>query len=129
MAMAGALLVPLVLVPLLGLGISLAIVGLLPLFAAWLVSIGKKARLQAGLAGLGMIGALGLLLAGPGWVRNIGQPIYYKEGSDVSVAVIEIEGGLRLFVDGIAVAGSDVIMATDQKTLAHLPVLLHPARR
>ncbi|MBW1872884.1 MAG: hypothetical protein JRJ19_12510, partial [Deltaproteobacteria bacterium] len=126
LAVAGALLVPLVLVPWLGLGISLAIVGLLPLVAAWLVSIGRGARLQAGLVGLGLIGALGLLLAGPGWVRNIGQPIYYAEGRDVSVAVIEVKGGRRLFVDGIAVAGSDVIMATDQKTLAHLPVLLHP---
>jgi spermidine synthase len=125
-AVAGALLVPLVLVPWLGLGISLAIVGLLPLVAAWLVSIGRGARLQAGLVGIGLLGAVGLLLAGPGWVRNIGRPIYYKEGRDVSVAVLEVKGGRRLFVDGIAVAGSDIIMATDQKTLAHLPVLLHP---
>jgi len=125
-AVVGALVVPLVLVPWLGLGFSLAIVGLLPLFAAWLVSIGSGARLQAGLAVVGLLGAVGLLLAGPGWVRHIGRPIYYAEGRDVSVAVIEVKGGRRLYVDGIAVAGSDVIMATDQKTLAHLPVLLHP---
>ena len=129
-AVLGALLVPLALVPLLGLGVSLALLGLLPVAAGlWVSRLREKRRpWPAALAAL--LAAALLVLAGPRWVRHLGQVIFYHEGSDVSVAVVtEPEGGKRLFVDGIAVAGTDLIMSTDQKTLAHLPVLLHPRPR
>ncbi|HUT99970.1 MAG TPA: fused MFS/spermidine synthase [Myxococcota bacterium] len=125
-AMAGALIVPLVLVPLAGLSASLVLLAVLALFAGWAAarSLGRRMTIFAPLA-LAALGAC-LFFAGPRWVRHLGTPVYYREGPDVSVAAIDEAGGRRLYVDGIAVAGTDLIMSSDQKTLAHLPLLLHP---
>lgn len=128
-AVLGALLVPLALVPLLGLGVTLALLGLLPVAAGLFVSKRRESRRPWPAALAALLAAVLLVLAGPRWVRHLGQVIFYHEGSDVSVAVVDEQGGKRLFVDGIAVAGTDLIMSTDQKTLAHLPVLLHPRPR
>lgn len=126
----GALLVPLALVPVLGLGATLSVLGILPIAAGLLVSKREEGRRPWPAAIASLSAAVLLVLAGPRWVRHLGEVIFYHEGSDVSVAVTsEPEGGKRLFVDGIAVAGTDLIMSTDQKTLAHLPVLLHPGPR
>jgi spermidine synthase len=128
-AVLGALLVPLALVPLIGLGVTLALLGLLPVAAGLWVSRRQESRRPWPAALAALLAAVLLVLAGPRWVRHLGQVIFYHEGSDVSVAVVAEQGGKRLFVDGIAVAGTDLIMSTDQKTLAHLPVLLHPRPR
>jgi len=128
-AVLGALLVPLALVPLLGLGMTLALLGLFPVAAGLLVSKRREGRRPWPAALAAVLAAVLLVLAGPRWVRHLGRVIFYHEGSDVSVAVVAEQGGKRLFVDGIAVAGTDLIMSTDQKTLAHLPVLLHPRPR
>ncbi len=126
-AVLGALLVPLALVPSLGLGATLSLLGLLPIAAGLFVSRRREGRRPWPAAVASVSAAVLLVLAGPRWVRHLGEVVFYHEGSDVSVAVTaEEEGGKRLFVDGIAVAGTDLIMSTDQKTLAHLPVLLHP---
>ncbi|MBW2700922.1 MAG: fused MFS/spermidine synthase [Deltaproteobacteria bacterium] len=127
-AMFGAFLAPLVLVPILGLGWSLMALAALPWAASWILEDGPaRSRwprwfLRAGLLPLGL--ALGL--AGPTWTRHLGKVLFYHEGPDASVAVVEDPPGIkRLFVDGIAVAGTDLALATDQQMLAHLPVMLH----
>ncbi|OPZ14724.1 MAG: Spermidine synthase [candidate division BRC1 bacterium ADurb.BinA364] len=57
--------------------------------------------------------------------RNV---IAYKEGPLATVSVAEDSIGYRqLAIDGIGVAGTNRIMLTDQKSLAHLPALLLPA--
>jgi spermidine synthase len=126
----GALLVPLVFVPLLGLGATLAVLGILPVAAGLFVSKRGEGRRPWPAAVATLLAAVLLMLSGPRWVRHLGEVVFYQEGPDVSVAVTaEPDGSKRLFVDGIAVAGTDLIMSTDQKTLAHLPVLLHPDPR
>jgi spermidine synthase len=56
--------------------------------------------------------------------------VYYKEGRSavVHVALSEIRGRTErtLFVDSQSVAGTAPHLITDQKMLAHLPLLLHP---
>jgi len=57
--------------------------------------------------------------------------LYYAEGPSATVHVAEIldeEGTHRtLFVDSKSVAGTYDEIVTDQKMLAHLPLLLHPS--
>ena len=51
--------------------------------------------------------------------------VFYKEGPLDTVSVYETElNGKALFIDSRAVAGTNKIMLTDQKTMAHLPMLL-----
>jgi len=124
-AVAGALVVPLVIVPLAGLSVSMLVLAVLMSLAGWAAHpAGRRKTIYIPLAAA--LAFAGLFFIGPGWVRHLGTPVYYREGRDVSVAAIDEAGGRRLYVDGIAVAGTDLIMASDQKTLAHLPLLLHP---
>jgi spermidine synthase len=66
--------------------------------------------------------------------RPSGEPgetvIYYAEGPSATVHVSEIAGQdgehRTLFVDSKSVAGTYDEIVTDQKMLAHLPLLLHP---
>ncbi len=61
--------------------------------------------------------------------------LYYAEGPSAIVHVSEFERGdqsnsdryRKLFVDSKAVAGTYDEIVTDQKMLAHLPLLLHPS--
>ena len=129
-AVAGALLVPLLAVPGLGLSASLVLEAVLLALAGALA--GCRQRRPVRLAALAVIVAagLGLQAAGPRWVRHLGQVLYYHEGRQASVAVMQLPGGLRrLYVDAVAVAGDDLAMLADQYTLAHLPLLLHPRAR
>lgn len=51
--------------------------------------------------------------------------VYYKEGPLDTVSVIRYaQGHLRLAIDGVEIGGTDPAMLTDQKMLAHLPMLL-----
>lgn len=51
--------------------------------------------------------------------------IYYKEGPLATVSVLENSFKYRtLYVDNVGVAGTDRILLTDQKSLAHVPMLL-----
>ncbi|MCB2153634.1 fused MFS/spermidine synthase [bacterium] len=50
---------------------------------------------------------------------------YYHEGPLATVSVIEDARGWRtIYVDDVGVAGTDPVLQTDQKTLAHAPMLL-----
>ena len=50
--------------------------------------------------------------------------IYYSEGLSGTVTAIENKGYRGLFVDGQNVSGTDLVLTTDSKMLAHLPLLL-----
>jgi spermidine synthase len=55
------------------------------------------------------------------------QLLYYQEGDNATVAVVEEPWGTRsILVDGQPVAGTSGTSVIDQKMLAHLPLLLHP---
>ena len=56
--------------------------------------------------------------------------VYYREGDNATVSVVEEGDAVRsIFVDGQPVAGTAGTSVVDQKMLAHLPLLLHPAPR
>lgn len=51
--------------------------------------------------------------------------LYYKEGPLATVSVLEDSFKYRtIYVDNVGVAGTDRILLTDQKSLAHVPMLL-----
>ncbi|MBN1900641.1 fused MFS/spermidine synthase, partial [Candidatus Sumerlaeota bacterium] len=51
--------------------------------------------------------------------------VFYKEGPLATVSVLENSFKYRtLYVDNVGVAGTDRILLTDQKSLAHIPMLL-----
>lgn len=51
--------------------------------------------------------------------------VHYEEGALATVSVIENNSGDRMiYVDDVGVAGTDKIMLTDQKSLAHVPMML-----
>lgn len=53
--------------------------------------------------------------------------LYLNEGNTATVTVLQHADGFRSAnVDGVPVAGTDPIMLTDQKSLAHLPSLVLP---
>ncbi len=57
--------------------------------------------------------------------------VFYEEGPTATVAVVRARDGfLRIDVDGVPVAGTSPTMLTDQKSLAHYPMMLarHPRR-
>jgi spermidine synthase len=63
-------------------------------------------------------------------VREPRSLISYREGNNATVTVVEEASGLRtIMVDGQPVAGTATSSVIDQKMLAHLPLLLHPAPR
>ena len=58
------------------------------------------------------------------------QLLYYGEGDNGTVTVVEEPNRTRrIMVDGQPVAGTSATSVIDQKMLAHLPLLLHPAPR
>lgn len=56
--------------------------------------------------------------------------VFYEEGMSATISVLEEVTGTRtIYIDRVPVAGTDAIMLTDQKSLAHVPMLLHPSAR
>jgi spermidine synthase len=50
--------------------------------------------------------------------------LYYREGELATVSLTEgVTGERTLYVDGVGVAGTDRVLLTDQKSLAHVPML------
>lgn len=131
-AVVGSLAAPFVVVPLLGLTNGLlALAGVvllagLGILAAAAVSRGRliltAAVLVAVIAGIGGWNARrgGLVRLRPGE-----KLVYYSEEAVATVSVIENgSGDRRICVDDVPVAGTSAMMQTDQKSLAHLPMLL-----
>jgi len=51
--------------------------------------------------------------------------VYYDEGPMATVSVVKNNFGYNtIHIDGVGVAGTDPLLQTDQKSLAHLPMLL-----
>ncbi len=51
--------------------------------------------------------------------------VYYEEGPMATVSVVKNNFGYNtICIDGVGVAGTDPLLQTDQKSLAHLPMLL-----
>jgi spermidine synthase len=51
--------------------------------------------------------------------------VYYEEGPLATVSIAEDQKGYRtIYVDNVGVAGTDRVLLTDQKSLAHVPMLL-----
>ncbi|MFN7914284.1 MAG: fused MFS/spermidine synthase [Vicinamibacterales bacterium] len=56
------------------------------------------------------------------------QLVFYEEGASGTVSVLqEVTGTRTIYIDRVPVAGTDTIMLTDQKSLAHVPMLLNPS--
>ena len=63
-------------------------------------------------------------------IREPEKLLYYAEGDNGTVTVVEEPNATRrIMVDGQPVAGTSLTSVIDQKMLAHLPLLLHPAPR
>jgi spermidine synthase len=118
------------LVPLLGLSATLRLTAAALLsFAGFLSWRGRSRLLAAGL--LGAAASIPLLPAET--LHRIGPGeslLHYEEGASATVSVVRDPlGSKTLYVDGVPVAGTDPVMQTDQKSLAHLPMLLHEEAR
>lgn len=140
-AIAGSLLAGFVIIPLLGLtggllalgGLDL-LLGVLTLWRTLAMPAGPKATwtARAALAVIALALAATVQRALPPRGERGLQPlqpgetsVFYKEGPLATVAVLENDLKERMiFVDGVGVAGTDPIMQTDQKSLAHVPMCL-----
>jgi len=75
--------------------------------------------------------AFGAVLLTIPWGRGMQQVnpgervVHYDEGPMATVSVVKNNFGYNtLHIDGVGVAGTDPLLQTDQKSLAHLPMLL-----
>lgn len=152
-AVTGSLSAGWLLLPWLGLqGLMLAATGVLALTAAvcvsqstwlWPYKVGALAALAGAVWGTGALGPWDReLLAGgaykyaasipPGLdvqaALKAGTLLYYREGASSTVSVKRTTGALSLAIDG-KVDASTAGDSLTQKTLAHLPLLMHDAPR
>ena len=62
-------------------------------------------------------------------IQNNEKIVHYEEGAMATISVVENNSGDRMiYVDDVGVAGTDKIMLTDQKSLAHVPMVLLGAK-
>ncbi len=134
---AGAVLAGLVFIPWVGLQTTLA------LLATASLGVGLLAWLCARRPRLSWRGPLGAVLVAAAvlvwfhlpdgiYAKDVDasdlELLYYREGDNGTVSVVQETTGRRwLLVDGQPVAGTGRTVIIDQKMLAHLPLLLHPA--
>lgn len=58
-------------------------------------------------------------------LQEFEKVVFYKEGPFATVSVLENSLGFRtIYVDNVGVAGTDPMLLTDQKSLAHVPMLM-----
>jgi spermidine synthase len=90
--------------------------------------LGRGQVAAGGLVGAGLVGVmiwmlpneLGMQILDP--TENM---VYYHEGPTATVSVTENSLGYRtIYVDGAGVAGTEPMIQTDQKSLAHMPMFL-----
>ncbi len=129
----GAFVCGFILIPLLGVAGTLYILAtgnLLIALYIFHVNPGLSPRLRTHLRVACAVIAAVLLIRAPRHVRfqelsPTEEMVFYKEGPLATVSVIENSFKYRtLYVDNVGVAGTDRILLTDQKSLAHVPMLL-----
>ncbi len=136
-AIAGSVLAAFVIVPLAGIthgvvavGAVLAATGLLVVARAPSSHRGFTTRLAV--VTLGAVACVQWRLpTHPLLTSDAARAVFYEEGPTATVAVVRApDGFLRLDVDAVPVAGTSPTMLTDQKSLAHVPMMLaaHPRR-
>jgi spermidine synthase len=134
----GAYLGGFVMIPLLGLYDTLRLVAGVMVATAFVLwqnePLHATRSVRAGGAAVcGVIVAALLLLPGAAPLHSTAAGeslVYYAEGASATVSVVRDQSGAKtLFIDRMSVAGTDPIMQTDQKSLAHIPMLLHPEPR
>jgi spermidine synthase len=134
-AILGSLVTAFVVIPMLGLTKGLLLLGAVDV-AIGLATIWREEGGRAHVATLGLPAWLALMIVGwklSGPQAAILQPVnrgesgvaFYEEGPLATVAVVENRLGDRtIYVDGVGVAGTDAVLQTDQKSLAHVPMML-----
>lgn len=128
----GSLAAGFVLIPILGLQRTLLLLAGASLITCAALLLVEAPRGRTVLSSLVPLGAAAGLVALPivrpfHTVGPTERLLFYREGPTSTVSVVEDALGTRkLFIDKIAVAGTDPVLLTDQKSLAHVPMLLTP---
>ena len=132
-AIIGSVAAGFVLLPYLGVANTIIALGALQLTAGVLLYWSDKTLPQGQKLAWSAIAVVAVVLA---FVRmphpailqpptQLDEIIYYKEGPIATVAIGENTLGFRtIYVDNVGVAGTDPMLLTDQKSLAHVPMLL-----
>lgn len=134
-AIGGAVLAGLVLIPALGVGYAALGAALVSLVAAAAIAVDTAGRSRArsfAAIGIAAIGTIALGASGQRLHVPIGSErlVFYEEGTTATISVLqEVTGTRTIYIDRVPVAGTDLIMLTDQKSLAHVPMLLNPSAR
>jgi spermidine synthase len=132
-AICGSVLAGFVIIPLLGLtGGLLLLGGIDALLGIATLARSPRWRMHTLLFGVLAVVMLGVVWWGLPKGRGLQPPmtpgeqtVFYKEGPLATVAVLEnMIGDRTIYVDGVGVAGTDDILQTDQKSLAHVPMML-----
>jgi len=133
----GAFMAGFVFIPLFGMRNSfLGIIGILLLLAVCLIVLSSRKRIQWAVStsvvatGLMVIACLGVprdvFLRTMNTYYNPSEIIYMHDDATGTVTVHDLPDGDRLIaVDGVAVAGMDLMLRTTQKLQAYAPLLVH----
>lgn len=128
----GSLTTAWILLPRLGLAHAIWLVGVLLVGAAVLVA-GPRRRIALGLAGAAALAVAALSQSDVGRLRVRGPgrrdpvPVLaYREGPDVTAAVIAPPGSARLLIIDGFVASSEESLAQYMEWMGRLPMILHP---
>lgn len=133
-AILGSFLGGFLLIPLLGITGTIALLASLNiLMAGLLFAVNEEMALPARRAYAAVAIVLAILLPlrianSTSFLQRI-QPnermVHYEEGAMATISVVENNSGDRtIYVDNVGVAGTDKVLLTDQKSLAHVPMVL-----
>lgn len=131
-AIVGSVAAAFAIVPAFGLTGGLFFLGAIDLLLGFVILLASpKGRAPAfawgGLGAAVTAAIIFLLPGGPGMqiLNPTEELVYYHEGPTATVSVAENSLGYRtIYVDGVGVAGTEPMIQTDQKSLAHYPMLL-----
>jgi len=132
-AIIGAALTGFVLLPSMGIAHTIFLLGAIQMLVGLALTLRDPDASQSRKITWGTITALTLLVAyfktpNPAifqGLTTVEKMVHYQEGPLATVSVVENSLGYRtIYVDNVGVAGTDPMLLTDQKSLAHVPMLL-----